>query len=163
MNRPHLLLAICTLALAACGQPTQAPSEATVEAPQSLMDQVQALAAEQQGVFAWQQLTAWQQTHPEAQPPCASIRRVDTVGTIPADVAADSIYAAYAGNLVFTVQCGPQLTTVRDNAAEQWLVAFAPGAAEAAIANCANEEGRSRCPRVPPRAAPAAATATTAP
>ena len=149
--------AVAALSLTACGQPAETAPETPV-APQSLLDQVVALAPEQQGVFAWQQLTAWQQAHPEAQPPCASIRRVDTVGTIPTDVAADSIYAAYADNLAFTVQCGPQLTTVRDNPAEQWLVAFAPGAAEAAIVNCADEEGRSRCPRVPPRAQPAVAT-----
>lgn len=161
MKTRYALAAWAALALAACGPPAETAPE-TPQAPQSLMDQVQAMAPELQGVFAWQQLTAWQQAHPEAQPPCASIRRVDTVGAIPTDVAADSIYAAYAGNLVFTVQCGPQLTTVRDNPAEQWMVAFAPGAAEAAIVNCANEEGRSRCPRVPPRAAPTSAT-TTAP
>jgi hypothetical protein len=150
---------ICAaLALAACG-PQQTPADDAPAAPQALIDQVQAMAPEQQPVFAWQQLTAYQQAHPEAQPPCASIRRVDAIGAIPDDVAEDSIYAAHKGNLVFTVQCGPQLTTVRDDPREQWLVAFAPGAAEAAIENCAGEEWRSRCPRIPPRAA--AATTTT--
>ncbi len=111
------------------------------------------MAADQQGVFAWQQLTAYQQAHPESQPPCTSIRRVDTVGHIPEDVADDSIYAAYKGALAFTVQCGPQLTTVGDDPRQQWLVAFAPGATEATIVSCANEQGRSQCSRVPPRAA----------
>lgn len=159
MKTRYVLAACAALSLAACSPPAETPTAETPEAAQSMIDQVLSLPAEQQGVFAWQQLTAWQQGHPEAQPPCASIRRVDTVGTIPADVAADSVYAAYAGNLAFTVQCGAQLTTVRDNPAEQWLVAFAPGAPEAAIINCADAEGRSQCPRVAPREQPA----TTAP
>ncbi|MBL8537115.1 MAG: hypothetical protein JNM59_06895 [Hyphomonadaceae bacterium] len=157
MNQKSWIVA-GALMLAACGQPAEAP-QTQPPPPQSLMDQVTAMAAEQQPVFAWQQLTAWQQAHPEAQPPCASIRRVDTVGVIPEDVAADSIYAAYKGALVFTVQCGPQLTTVRDNPAEHWLVAFAPGATEAAVANCAAANGaRTMCFRTPPRAAPATTT-----
>lgn len=148
------LLIVSAVALAACGQaaaPKQEPAAAAP--PQTLLDQVQAMAPEQQPVFAWQQLTAYQQTHPEAQPPCTSIRRVDTVGHIPQDVAEDSIYSAYKGALAFTVQCGPQLTTVGDDPLQQWLVAFAPGATEAAIASCANPRGGSLCARVPPRAA----------
>jgi hypothetical protein len=158
MKLAHFGVAVAALSLIACGQPAETPEPEAPATPQSLMEQVQSMAAEQQPVFAWQQLTAYQQAHPEAQPPCASIRRVDTVGVIPDDVAPDSIYAAHRGGLVFTVQCGPQLTTVRDDPREQWLVAFAPGATEAAIASCANAEGRSQCPRVPPRAA---ATTTT--
>jgi hypothetical protein len=150
-----LIAAAATALLAACGQSETKAPEAPA-APQSLLDQVSAMSPEQQPVFAWQQLTAWQQAHPEAQPPCASIRRVDVVGTIPEDVAADSLYAAYKGAMVFTVQCGPQLTTVRDDPREQWLVAFAPGATEAAVASCLNaEDSRSDCPRVPRRAQPA--------
>jgi hypothetical protein len=139
------------LALAACGQ-AETPEPDVAAAPQSLMDQVQAMSPEQQPVFAWQQLTAYQQAHPEALPPCASIRRVDSIGTIPEDVAAESIYSAYKGSLVFTVQCGPQLTTVRDDPREHWLVAFAPGATESAVQSCANESGRSECTRIPMRA-----------
>ncbi len=145
----RFLVAACALTLlAACGQQEAAAPEAPA-APQSLMDQVAAMAPEQQPVFAWQQLTAWQTAHPEAQPPCASIRRVDAVGIIPDNVDPESLYAGYKGAMVFAVQCGPQLTTVRDDPREQWLVAFAPGAADAAVAACANAEGRSDCPRVP--------------
>lgn len=157
MKLAHFGAAIAALTLVACGQAAETVEEEAPPPAQSLMQQVQAMAPEQQPVFAWQQLTAWQQANPEAQPPCASIRRVDSVGVIPDDVAPDSIYASHKGSLVFTVQCGPQLTTVRDNPAEQWLVAFAPGAEQPTIANCANAEGRGQCPRIPPRA-PAAAT-----
>lgn len=160
MKLAHFSAGVAALALAACGQAAQTAEEAAPAAPQSLMEQVQAMAPEQQPVFAWRQLTAWQQANPEAQPPCASIRRVDAVGVIPEDVAPESIYAAYRGHLVFTVQCGPQLTTVRDDPREQWLVAFAPGAEQASIANCANADGISQCLRIPPRAAATAATTT---
>lgn len=152
MRLAHFGAVVAALSLVACGQSAETTEEATPTAAPSLMQQVQAMAPEQQPVFAWQQLTAWQQANPEAQPPCASIRRVDTVGVIPEDVAPDSIYAGHRGSLVFTVQCGPQLTTVRDNPAEQWLVAFAPAAEQAAISNCAGADGRSQCPRIPPRA-----------
>lgn len=146
----RFLVAACALTLlAACGQQEAAAPEAPA-APQSLMDQVAAMAPEQQPVFAWQQLTAWQTAHPEAQPPCASIRRVDAVGIIPDNVDPESLYAGYKGAMVFAVQCGPQLTTVRDDPREQWLVAFAPGATEAAVVACVNaNDGRSDCPRVP--------------
>ena len=148
------LLIAAAFALAGCGQAAAPTQEAAAPAaPQGLLEQVQSMAADQQGVFAWQQLTAYQQAHPESQPPCASIRRVDTVGHIPDDVAPDSIYAAYKGALAFTVQCGQQLTTVGDDPREQWLVAFAPGATEAAVVNCANPQGGgTQCVRVPPRA-----------
>jgi hypothetical protein len=135
--------------LAACGQQEAAAPDAPA-APQSLMDQVAAMAPEQQPVFAWQQLTAWQAAHPEAQPPCTSIRRVDAVGVIPENVDPETLYANYKGAMVFAVQCGPQLTTVRDDPREQWLVAFAPGAAEAAVVSCATATGGGgNCPRVP--------------
>ncbi len=150
--RNSIVVALAAFALTACGQAAAPPEEAP-PAPQSLMEQVQAMGAEQQPVFAWQQLTAYQQAHPEAQPPCASIRRVDAIGIIPDDVDPESIYAAHKGSLVFTVQCGQQLTTVRDDPREHWLVAFAPGATEAAVQSCANESGRTECTRVPLRAA----------
>lgn len=149
------LAAAAALGLGACGQ-AEAPKQAEATAPaasRTLLEQVERMAPEQQPVFAWQQLTAYQQAHPEAQPPCASIRRVDVVGHIPDDVASDSIYAAYKGALVFTVQCGEQLTTVEDNPREHWLVAFAPEATEAAVANCANAQGRNECTRVVTRGA----------
>lgn len=152
MTIRQVTLMSAVLVLAACG-PAEAPAPA---APQTLMEQVQHMAAEQQPVFAWQQLTAYQQAHPEAQPPCASIRRVDAIGIVPADAADDSLYAGYKGALAFTVQCGAQLTTVQDNPREHWLVAFAPGATEAAVTSCADADGRDLCPRIPRRAAPAA-------
>lgn len=153
----HIVLAVAALVLAACGQQS-APEPEVPAAPQGLMEQALAISPEQQPVFAWQQLTAYQARHPEAQPPCAEIRRVDVVGAIPEDVAAESLYAPHKGALVFTVQCGAQLTTVRDDPREHWMVVLAPGAAEPAVANCANAEGRDQCPRIAPRAsAPAPA------
>lgn len=146
----RVFAAVCAVALlAACGQQQAAEAPEAPAAPQSLMDQVAAMAPEQQPVFAWQQLTAWQTAHPEAQPPCASIRRVDAVGIIPDNVDPESLYAGYKGAMVFAVQCGPQLTTVRDDPREQWLVVFAPGATEAAVTSCVVAGGRSDCPRVP--------------
>jgi hypothetical protein len=152
----RLLLAACVAALGACNQPAATTEEAAPAAPQSLMDQVDAMGVEQQPVFAYQQLVAYQQAHAEAQPPCASIRRAESLGVIPDNVVADSIYAAYKGSHVFSVQCGPQLTTVRDDPREHWLVIFAPGAMEAAVVNCANPRGDS-CPRVVATETPAPA------
>lgn len=149
----NLILTAAVLALAACGQ-ASAPSEAPA-APTSLMQQAQALSPENQPVFAYQQLTAYQRTHPEAQPPCAGIRRVDALGYIPEDVAAESLYAAHKGAMAFTVQCGAQLTTVRDDPREHWLVALTAGAAEATVVSCANPAGDDQCPRIMPRSAAA--------
>ncbi|GAM97900.1 hypothetical protein U91I_01530 [alpha proteobacterium U9-1i] len=144
-------------ALAACGQATAPAEPEAPAAPLSLMEQAMAQSPENRPVFAWQQLTAYQATHPEAVPPCASIRGAESRGVVPDNVAADSIYAAHKGSLVFSVQCGPQLTTVRDEPREHWLVVLAPGATEAVVVNCANAAGRDQCPR----AIPTAAAATT--
>ena len=155
----NLILA-AALVLAACGQPATAPEAETPAAPADLLSQAQAQSPEMQPVFAWQQLTAYQAAHPEAQPPCASIRRAESRGIVPTDVAPDSIYAGRAGALVFSIQCGPQITRVRDEPAEHWLVFFAPGAAAAEIVNCA-EGSNDRCrDRAIPRAAAAPATTT---
>jgi hypothetical protein len=144
------LVFAAALALAACGQSTVPEPEAPA-APQSLMEQAQAQTAEMAPVFAWQQLTAYQQAHPEATPACTSIRGAESRGVVPDNVAADSVYAAHKGALVFSVQCGPQLTTVRDEPREHWLVIFAPGAAEAVVVNCADASGRNdQCPRAIP-------------
>jgi hypothetical protein len=150
--RASILAISFALVLAACGQSGTAPAAPEESETQSLFEQVRAMSPERQPVFAWEQLTAWQAAHPEAQPSCASIRHADVVGVIPDDVDEGSLYADYRGALVFTVQCGAQLTTVQDDAREQWLVAFAPGATEAAVANCADTRGFSQCPRTPPRA-----------
>ena len=148
--------AFAALALAACGQPAEAPKIEAPPPPQSLMDQVLAMAPEQQPVFAFQQLAAYQQAHPESLPPCAAVRGSEAKGIIPANVAPDSIYAAHAGAAVYSVQCGALISATRFEPREHWLVAFAPGAAEVVIANCADAQGRDQCPRVvPTSAAPA--------
>lgn len=143
-----------TFAFAACGQSTEAPE---LEAPASqqlgLMGEALAMAPEQQPVFAWQTLTAYQAAHPEAQPPCDSVRSAEARGVIPDDVAPESIYGPHAGALVFAVQCGSQLTTVQSNPLEHWLVILSPGATEAVVVNCADAAGDDRCPRAIPRAA----------
>lgn len=140
------------LGLAACGQST-APEPEAPAAPLSLLEQVQAQSAENQPVFAWQQLTAYQQAHPEATPACTSIRGAESRGIVPDNVAPGSVYEPFKGALVFSVQCGPQLTTAHDEPREHWLVAFAPGAAEAAVVNCADAAGRNdRCGRAVPTA-----------
>ncbi|MEJ0060384.1 MAG: hypothetical protein WDM79_12775 [Terricaulis sp.] len=139
------------IALAACTPPApEAPPEPA--APASLMEQAQALSPEQGPVFAWQQLTAYQTSHPDVQPACTAVRATESRGVIPADVAPDSFYAQYAGSLVYSVQCGPQLTGTRMDPREHWLVVLAPGAAEPTIVSC-HDNGLDKCPRVVPRAA----------
>jgi hypothetical protein len=153
--------ACAVFALAACGQSTtEAPTEEPA-APQAMMDQVLAMAPEQQPVFAYQQLAAYQQTHPEAQPPCTAVRATESRGVIPDNVDPESAYASHRGALVFSVQCGALISATRMDPNEHWLVVFAPGAAEPTIVHCAGGPGgSSRCPRVVPtvEATPAAAT-----
>ena len=146
-------IAFCAaIALAACGQPAEAPAPEAPAAPQSLMDQAQAQAPEMQPVFAYQQLIAYQQTHPEAAPPCTSPRATESRGVIPATVNADSIYAAHAGALVFSVQCGELRSGTRFDPREHWLVVFAPGAMEPGVVNCADPGAPNidLCPRTVP-------------
>jgi hypothetical protein len=158
MKLNFVLAASAAFALAACGQ-TEAPAaDEAPAAPQAMMDQVLAMAPEQQPVFAWQQLTAYQAAHPEATPPCASIRGTEARGIIPDDVDPASLYGPFKGGAVYSVQCGAQLTGTRMDPKEHWLVAFMPGAAEAAVVNCADAAGHDQCPNAIPRtaAAPAA-------
>lgn len=143
------------LALAACGQPA-APEPEAPPAPQSLMEQIQAEAPEMQPVRGYQQLVAYLAAHPELEATCQGPRGAESRGVVPANVAPDSIYAAHAGALVLSVQCGAQLTTVRDNPREHWLVVIAPGASEATVVNCANAAGQDQCTRTIPTAAAAA-------
>lgn len=158
--KPSLIVAsVAALALAACGQPATEEKAAEPAAPQSLVDQVNAMSLEQQPVFAWEQLVAYQGAHPEAQPPCTSVRATESRGVIPADVAPDSAYAQFAGSHVFSVQCGPQLTATRMDPREHWLVVFPEGATEPTVFNCAGADGRDVCPRVVPTAAAPAAPA----
>jgi hypothetical protein len=127
-------------ALAACNQQPEAP--AAPEAPASLQAQVRAMAAEMQPVFAYQQLVAHLQTQGAV---CTGPRGAEGRGTVPANVAPDSIYAPFAGADVYTVQCGEQLTTVRADPRQRWLVVFAPDAMEAQFVNCADATGFDRC------------------
>ncbi|MDX2276833.1 MAG: hypothetical protein NW206_15390 [Hyphomonadaceae bacterium] len=147
-----LLAASAALLLAACGQ-TTAPVEEAPAAPQALMDQVLAMAPEQQPVFAYQQLAAYQQAHPEATPICSAVRATEARGIIPDDVDPASTYGPFAGGAVYSVQCGALLSQTRYDPTEHWLVAFMPGAAEPTIVNCADASGRDQCPAQIPRAA----------
>jgi len=157
-----IILAACAaFALAACGQSTEAPAPEEPAAPQALIDQVQAMSPETQPVFAYQQLAAYQQAHPEVTPPCTAVRATESRGVIPDNVDPESIYAAHRGSLVFSVQCGALVSATRLDPNEHWLVVFAPGAAEPTIVHCAGGPGdSSQCPRVVPTvaAAPAATT-----
>lgn len=144
-------LACCAaIALAACGQPAEAPAPEAPAAPQSLMEQVQDQAPEMQPVFAYQQLTTYQQAHQDVTPLCTSPRATESRGIIPATVSADSIYAPYAGSLVFSIQCGELRSGTRFDPREHWLVVFAPGATEPTIVNCADAAGIDQCPRTVP-------------
>jgi hypothetical protein len=146
-------LALCAaIALAACGQSAEAPAPEAPAAPQSLMEQAQAQSPEMQPVFAYQQLLAYQQAHPEVTPACTAPRATESRDIIPATVSADSIYAAHAGSLVFSVQCGEQRSGTRFDPREHWLVVFAPGAMEPVVLNCADPSAASidLCPRTVP-------------
>jgi hypothetical protein len=142
------LAASAALLLAACNQPAATTEEAP-PAPQSLYDQVNALPAEQQPVFAYQQLVAYQQAHPDVTPQCTAVRGAERVD-IPENVAPDSIYAAQVGSAVFTVQCGALLSATRMDFNEKWLVVFAPGAEAVTIEHCLGERATDRCPRQVP-------------
>lgn len=157
--KSRLIIACAALALAACGQST-APTEEAPAAPQSLMEQVQAMSGENQLVAGYSALVAYQQAHPEVQPPCTSPRGTESRGIIPADVAPDSIYAAHAGSLVLSVQCGVLISRAQFDPREHWLVVYAPAATEVAVVNCAGPNGADVCPAQIPRAAATPAPAT---
>ncbi|MEZ5996341.1 MAG: hypothetical protein R3C25_11370 [Hyphomonadaceae bacterium] len=153
MNRTHLAAFAALLLGAACGQP--ATTEEAPAAPQSLFDQVMAMGAESQPVFAYQQLIAYQQAHPDVLPVCQHVRGTEHI-SIPENVAPDSIYAAHQGATVFSVQCGDLISATRMDPREHWLVIFAPGAAEPTVLSCLTGADGDACPRqVPTAAAPA--------
>lgn len=161
-----LFAACAALALAACGQSTETASDTAPAAPQSLMEQIQAQAADQQLVTAVTQLMTYQHAHPDVTPPCQHVRGTESRGMIPEDAAPDSVYAAHKGALALSVQCGDLISRERMDPHEHWLVVYAPGATEVAIVNCAGPRDSDVCPRVIPRAAAAPAStssATTAP
>lgn len=152
-----LFAACAALALAACGQ-SAAPVEEAPAAPQGLMEQAQAMSAEELPVFGYQQLLAYQQAHPEAQPPCTSIRGTESRGVVPDNVAADSVYAGHVGSLALSVQCGVLVSRAAMDPREHWVVFLAPGATEAVVVNCAGPNGSDVCLRLTtPAAAPAPA------
>lgn len=144
------------LALAACQ--AEAPKEEAPPAPQSLMDQVAAMSAETRPVFAYQQLVAHQQAHPEVIPPCTAPRET-AERLIPDNVAPDSFYAQFKGSAVYSVQCGELVSRARFDPREHWLVVFAPGASEAVVANCADARGSDQCLMPVPTIAAAATPA----
>lgn len=137
-------------ALSACGQ-SATSAESTV-APQSLMDQVLAMAPEQQPVHAYQQLVAYQQAHPEAAPPCTTVRSVEPRGIIPDDVDPASAYGPFKGGAVYSVQCGALLSRTAYDPKEHWLIAFMPGADAVQVVSCAGAHARDACPTPIPRA-----------
>ncbi|MFZ2031345.1 MAG: hypothetical protein WAU68_13615 [Vitreimonas sp.] len=125
------------LALAACGQsaPSSDTTTATASAAQGLFEQLERTPPEMQPVMAWQQLM----THAETMPACHDVRRTESKGIVPVNAAPP--YAGHAGEWVFGVQCGPQLTTVRSDPHQHWLIFFTPGATTSAIVNCAQGTG----------------------
>jgi len=137
-----IIAATALLALAACGQsaPSSDTATATASAAQGLFEQLERTAPEMQPVTAWQQLSS----HPETMPACGSVRRTESKGIVPANVAPDSAYAGHAGEWAFNIQCGPQLTTVRSDPHQHWLIFFKEGAATSTIVNCADGTG-DRC------------------
>lgn len=153
MKPIFVLAASAAFFLSACGQSTAPVEEAGPAAPQAMMDQVLAMAPEQQPVFAYQQLAAYQQAHPEATPACTAVRATEARGIVPADVDPASKYGPFAGAAVYSVQCGALLSQTRFDPREHWLVAFTPGAAEPTIVNCADASGADKCPAAIPRAA----------
>jgi hypothetical protein len=135
--------------LAACSPPAATTTEEAADAAQSLYDQVNALPAEQEPVFAYQQLIAYQQAHPEVTPACTSVRGTERIN-VPGNVAPDSIYAPHTQSAVFTVQCGPAISATRMDPNEKWLVVFTPGAEAVTVEHCLGERQLDRCPRQPP-------------
>jgi hypothetical protein len=157
--KSFLFAACAALALAACGQ-SETASDTAPAAPQSLMQQIQAQAADQQLVTAAIALQTYQRAHPEVTPPCTAIRATESRGVIPENMDPNTIYAAHKGALVISVQCGVLISRERMDPHEHWLVVYAPGATEPAFVNCAGEGDSDQCPRIirTPAAAPSSAT-----
>jgi hypothetical protein len=151
----RIIAATALLALAACGQSSEAPKQAAAPpAAHGLFEQLESTAPEMQPVTAWQQLM----THAETMPACRQVRRTESRGIVPADAVAP--YDGHAGEWAFSIQCGPQLTTVRSDPHEHWLIFFAPGAATSTIVNCAQGAGDQCLLARIPTAAPATTTTT---
>lgn len=154
------LLASAALLLAACGQGAEAPTTEEPAAPADLLSQIQAMGPEAQPVFAYQQLIAYQQAHPEVTPACTAVR--ETIQRrVPANVDPASAYAPFSNAVVFSIQCGELRSRARYDPSEHWLIAFTPGAAEPTVVNCANGNN-DRCPQQVPTVAAAPAPAAPA-
>jgi len=154
-----LFAACAALALAACGQSTETASDTAPAAPQSLMEQVQSQAADQQLVTAVMALQTYQRAHPEVTPPCQHVRGTESRGVIPDNMDPNSVYGAHKGALALSVQCGDLISRERMDPHEHWLVVYAPGATEVAIVNCAGPNNSDQCG--PINRAPAAPASTT--
>ena len=153
-----IIAATALMALAACGQSTAPSSDTTsATAAQGLFEQLERTAPEMQPVTAWQQLSS----HPETMPACGSVRRTESKGIVPENAAPP--YAGHAGEWVFSIQCGPQLTTVRPSPHDHWLIFFAPGATTSTIVNCAQGTGDQCLLAQIPTVSAATTTATTTP
>ncbi len=136
--------------LAACNPPAATTEETPAATAQSLYDQVNAMSAAEQPVFAYTQLIAYQQAHPDVvTPPCTSVRGTERIN-VPGNVAPDSIYAPHAQSAVFTVQCGPAISATRMDFNEKWLVVFAPNAEGVSVEHCLGPRESDRCPRQVP-------------
>lgn len=167
----HYFAVCAALALAACGQ-AEAPKEEAPPAPASLMEQIQAQSGEEQLVTAYSAFVAYQSMHPDSQPACTrpadreggqpyGLRGTESRGVIADNVAPDSIYAAFKGSAVYSIQCGERASRAALDPREHWLVIYAPGATEVSIVNCASAGGADLCPRnVPVVETPAAPAAT---
>jgi hypothetical protein len=141
------LAAAAVLLLAACGQGAAPTTEEAPAAPQGLFEQVEAMSPEQQPVFAYQQLAAYQGAHPDiVNPPCTAVRSTERI-RVPGNVDPESAYAAHTAHAVFTVQCGALISATRMDFNEKWLIAFAPGAAEPTVQHCLGPNGIDLCPR----------------
>jgi hypothetical protein len=140
-----LIAAGALAALCACGPGEEAKQEAPPPPPATPYEEMRAQGSpEQQAVFAWQRLTQWQRANNIA-PVCNTVRRAEPRGVVPPNIDPASIYAPHVGATVFAIQCGPQLTTARDDPAEHWLVVFSEGPDEPVILSCADARGRDRC------------------
>lgn len=134
-----LIVAFAALA-AACGSQEAKVEEAP--APTGLMEQALAMSPEESAVFAYTTFMAKAPTLPR---PCPAVRETISRGVIPAEVPADSIYAPHVGSLVFAIQCGELLTTVRADPQDHYMLILPPGGTDAQIASCLTAEGIDGC------------------
>jgi len=136
------ILAGAAMLLAAACSPAETPEAEAPAAPQGLMEQAAAMSGEEAAVFAY---TTFMSKAASLPRPCVAVRETLARGVVPSDVAPGSVYAPFAGAMVFAIQCGPLLTTVRAQPEDRWLLALRPGAAEAEIVPCVGADGQDGC------------------